>query len=98
MKFWPVSEIARIVAPKYGAELRDFCYRMPSRGAYDAAIGAIQYAEPVHAPNLVTIDSVGAPSRRMYIRYPELVEWSYLERATVMDDNGYVFILMDALH
>jgi hypothetical protein len=98
MKFWPVSEIARCVSPEYEAELRDFCYKMPSRGAYLAAMNAIQHAEPVHAPNLVTIDTVGGCTRRFYTGYPEGPEWASLERATVMDDNGCVFILMDALH
>ena len=98
MKFWPVSEISRCVSPAHAAELQNFCYRMPSRDAYNAAISAIRYSHHIDAPNLVVIESVGAPGRRVYTDYPRGLEWFRLERTTIMDDGNCTFILMDALH
>ena len=100
MKFWPLSTIAAspLVPPAYAQELRNFNYRMPSQGAYHAAVDVARHTQPVHAPNMAVIDTVGACTRRVYMNYPEDAEWLCLERSTVIDDNGFTFILMDALH
>lgn len=100
MRYWPLSVIAQspLVPSAFVAELRDFCLKMPSQGAFYAAMAVAGHTEPVEAPNLVVIQSIGAPNRRAYVDYPELDEWLNLERATVMENNGYAFVLMDALH
>ena len=100
MKFWPLSAIAAspLVPPAFAQELRDFNYRMPSEGAYLVACDVARNTQPVQAPNLAVIETLGGTWRRMYTDYPEPAEWLWLERSTVIDDNGYVFILMDALH
>jgi hypothetical protein len=100
MKFWPLSVIAAnpLVPPAYAQELRDFNYHMPSQGAYWVAVEVASRTQPVQAPNLAVIGVVDGSARRIYLDYPNWDEWFYLERSTVIDDNGYVFILMDALH
>lgn len=100
MKFWPLSEIVASPAmpPCFVHELRNFYRRMPSEGAYHAAKAVAQHTKAVQAPNLVIIETLAGPSRRVYIDYPDEPEWLHLERATVMEHDGYTFILLDALH
>lgn len=98
MKFWPLSAVAEIVPSVYAAELQQVATKLPSHGAFFAAIDASRTMQPVHAPNLVIIESVDGPNVRAYTGRPEALEWSRLERAAVMEtDDGYVFVLQDVL-
>jgi hypothetical protein len=100
MRYWGLSHIVSSPAlpPAYAAELRDFYYAPPSRAAYYAALGVCKDLPAVEAPNIVIVESIGAPNRRMFIDYPTLTEWLRLERTAVMEHDGYTFMLMDALH
>lgn len=100
MKYWPMSEIAQspLLAPGYASELREFYRNKPSEGAFYAAIAVSRHMRPIEAPHLVVIQSVGTTNRRAYTDYPEIGEWLALERAAVMENDGFTFIMMDALH
>jgi hypothetical protein len=57
-----------------------------------------RHTKAVQAPNMAIINTIGGATRRVYTDYPEPAEWSELERSIIIDDNDFVFILMDALH
>lgn len=98
MKFWPLSAVAEMVPPAYAAELQQVATKLPSHGAFFAAIDASRTMVPIEAPNLVIIESVDGPNVRAYVGYPQMHEWLRLERAAVMEtDDGYVFVLQDVL-
>lgn len=86
------------MAPQHVAELQNFGRRMPSEAAYYAAMAAAQGVEAVDAPNLIVVEAIGAPSRRVFTKYPELTEWLRLERTCVMEHRGHTFVHTDALH
>lgn len=100
MKYWPLSVIAQspLMLGAYVDEINRFYKTLPSQGAYYACIDVARHTQPVDAPNMSIVGSIGAPDRRVYVNYPDSAEWLKLERATVMEDNGYMFILVDALH
>lgn len=100
MKFWPVSAIAHSAGlpARHAQELANFYVRLPSEAAYVACIHAVDRMEPVNAPNLVIIETIGAPLRWIYTRFPEFDEWMRLERANVVEHNNFRFILVNALH
>jgi hypothetical protein len=86
--------------PKFTEEVRRACNvpAMLSRGALNACGVAVQRIAPIETSNLVTVNTIGTPARRTYLDYPEWEEWRDLERAGVVDENGMVFFMVDALH
>lgn len=101
MKYWPMTVIIQspLVPPAYAWELQQFYRKIPSEGAYDAVFDVARKTPPVEAPNTVVVSSVGSPCRRVCLGYPTEAEWLPLERAAVVaGDNGYLYVLMDALH
>jgi hypothetical protein len=100
MKYWGLSHIVNNPAlpPAYSTELANLHRVAPSEAAYYAAIGVCERMPAIEAPNLVIIETLGAPNRRMFTDYPDLTEWLRLERAAVMENDGFTFMLLDALH
>jgi hypothetical protein len=85
--------------PALLVELQNFDQKLPSRDAYLACCSLKDRCEPLDTPNLVVIESIRSPLRRMYVDYPSFAEWFGLERVGVVEgDNGSVFVMMDALH
>lgn len=101
MKYWPLSVIAQshLLHPIHAHELANFDRKMPSHETYHACCVVKDQCWPLDTPNLVFIESIGAPLRRMYSGYPSFSEWAGLERVGVVEgDNGVVCVMMDALH
>jgi len=100
MKFWPLSTIVHALTPgPYAIEWVHAGSYAPSPAAYHAAVDAVQRVPGIEAPNLVIIESIGAPARRVYTEYPEFDEWLRLERISFMEsDSGFTFGMVDALH
>ncbi len=101
MKFWPLSVIAAspLVPPAYAHEVSRIATHLPSEGAFYACIDVARRTEPVNAPGLVIVESIGAPQRRVYTEYPEWDEWFRLERGAVMQaQDGFMFVHFDGLH
>lgn len=102
MKYWPLSLIAEspLLPPAYFMEVTDAgrtCNM--SRGAFLACGDVAMRTAPVDAPNMVVMESPGAPARRVYVRFPECEEWLRLERGGVVaGDDGLLHVLIDALH
>lgn len=82
----------------YALELQRFYHQAPSKGAFDATIDVAQRMPAIDAPNLVIIETEDAPGRRMYTNYPGSTEWLRMERTCVMENDGFTFIHIEALH
>lgn len=103
MNYWPLSVIAQSPLaqhPGFAYELSRLyktCYLSP---AAFMACGDVARQTPVqNMPNLVIVESVGAPARQMYTGYPDWEEWSRLERGGVIEaSNGMLSVIIDALH
>lgn len=101
MKYWPFSVIkdSPLMPPGCAWELSSFYSRRPSEPTFRACLDVARRTAPMEAPNLLIIESVNAPLRYVYGGYPDWEEWTRLERSGVhQDDNGYLFMTMEALH
>lgn len=100
MRYWPMSVIANspLIDPAVSAELQN-AKRMPSRDA--ASIGAriALRTPPAPEPNLVLVESVGSPTRCVYLKYPSWEEWFHLERSFMVQvEDGGVHLIIEASH
>lgn len=101
MKFWPASVIASspLVPPGYALEINQLEHRLPSEGAYRAAVDVARRTRPINAPNMVVIETVEGRARRVYTAFPETDEWLRLERGGMIETNeGFMFYMVDGLH
>lgn len=103
MNYWPLSVIASSPLaqhPGFAYELScvyKTCYLSPA--AFVACGDVARHTGTQSMPNLVIIESVGCPPRHAFTGYPDWAEWSRLERGGVVeDDNGMLYVIIDALH
>ena len=101
MRYWPLSVIATspLLPEAYAHEVHQFNHRLPSQGAYLACVDVARRTQAVEAPNLVVIESLGAPACRMFTDYPTDEEWLRLERTTVLENEaGDIMMIMEGIH
>jgi len=101
MKYWPFAQLAPLLPPEINFEIR--CWQHTGKLAsyvVGACARACQQVEPPHSPNMVIIESNGAPWRRVYVDYPTFDEWMALERGGVIEDTNATSLwpMIDALH
>ena len=101
MRYWPVWAVADAMAlagSPFADEVKGIYRQPPSEDGFYALITAAQALPAVDAPNLVIIESEGAPNTRAFTAHPDTTEWLRLERCTVMQtDDGYLFAHMERL-
>lgn len=101
MRYWPFSVIKNspLMPPGHAWELSQFYSRRPSEPAFQACLDVARQTASINAPNLLFVESEGAPLRYIFAGHPTLDEWSRLERSGVHEDrNGYLFMTLEALH
>lgn len=100
MRYWPLSVLKEspLMHPAHVWELSRFYKHPPSEPAFYACLEVASRTQPVDTPGLMIIESVDAPNRLVYSRYPGRAEWSRLERAGVFEGDGCLYMFMEALH
>lgn len=102
MKMWPMSSLQRdpLMPPDFNAEFFYLYATMQlSLPCIQACSNVMINSPGVDAPNLVVIETVGAPARRAFVGHPTQAEWENLERACGhFLEDGRTFILVDGLH
>lgn len=103
MNYWPLSTIAQSPLarhPGFAWELsRMYTTGFLSPAAFQACGDVARHTAPKSMPNLVIIESAGAPARYAFTSYPDWREWFALERGGVIEaDNGTLGVIFDALH
>lgn len=100
MKYWPLSTLrdSPLMPANLQWELAQFYQKMPSQMAFEACLNVARKTQPIETGILV-IESVNAPLRTMYARYPDFAEWMALEQAGVFEaDDGYLFMSREPVH
>lgn len=101
MRYWPFSVIrdSPLMPSGFAWELSLFYNRRPSEPTFRACLEVARHTTPIDAPNLLVVESEGAPLRYIFAGPPTPEEWLRLERSGVHEDrNGYLFMTMEALH
>lgn len=104
MRYWPLSQIAQseLMHWSFAADLYNVTHRGGAglMGGTILACGRVAvHLPPSEAPQLGIIESKEANFRHVYLGRPGFDEWMRLERAGVlMDTNGDLHLLIDALH
>src|SRR4051812_47716107 len=72
VRYWPMMTIARspLLPAPFVYELSNFYYKMPSEGAFYAALAVAQHTAPIEMPNLAVIETEGGTYHRMYTSQP----------------------------
>lgn len=102
MKYWPLHAVADAMAlagSPYAKEAARIYASAPSEPAFYAIMDMATRMPAVDAPNLVLIETEGAPNVRAFTAFPGSTEWLRLERCAVMQDSdGLLFVHMDVVH
>ncbi len=82
---WELSQVYRV------------CCLSPA--GFHACGDVAQHTPSQDMPNLAVSESVSAPPRQLFTRYPDFDEWFRLERGGVFEaSNGMLHVIIDALH
>lgn len=103
MIMWPMSMLQQRVCGDNRHFAAEFMHLPETQRMTKDCVAACNHVMArtpgIEAPNLVIIESEGAPCRRAFIGMPTYVEWLYLEQASaLMTDSGQTFILVDCVH
>lgn len=100
MQYWPISTICSspLLHPSLADEVRQIERGALTQGALYACGQVARHTMPTEAPRLVTVETVGGPSRHVFLGYPEWDEWFRLERAGMEVQDGMIVLMVDALH
>lgn len=98
MRYWPMSQIAERMTGPHAVEVQQMCRRPPSVEAFQKCfeVAKMTLAAPIHG--LLFIESTDASVRQVFSEYPTWHDWFRLERAAVIEKNGFYFIVIDTLH
>lgn len=99
--YWPMSVIrnSSLLPPEFAWEVsRMHATNYLSLRAFQACIEVAREIRPVET-GLVIIESINAPTRRVYGDHPETDEWLRLERSGIIEgDDGTMYVIIDGLH
>lgn len=98
MRYWPMSTIAERMTGPHAVEVQQMCRRPPSEAAFHKCFEVARRNPAPAIHGLVFIESTDAPVQQVFSEYPSWGDWFRLERAAVVEKNGFYFIVIDTLH
>lgn len=93
-----MSEIAERLTGQHAAEALQMHRRPPSQATFDKCFAAAQKMEGAPMHGLAFIESTDARVRQVFTEFPSFDDWFRLERAAVVEKDGFFFILVDTTH
>lgn len=100
MRYWPISTIARspLLSETFTFEVANMHRWPPSVEAFHKCFEVARQTAVPAMHGLVFIESTDASPRQVFSEYPSWGDWFRLERAAVIEKNGFYFIVIDTLH
>jgi len=93
-----MSQIAAQMTGPQAIEAAQIHRRLPSQATFNKCFAVARQMQAAPMTGLAFIESTDAPARQVFTEFPSFDDWFRLERAAVVEKNGFYFIVIDATH